>query len=101
MALSIGRDIALIILLSEAFVLALLPLVALYFANRGTRWLHTRVRPPLLVAQTYTRRAAELAERFSRWLVTPMIVVYSEEARLRGLVRGLRIKNADFRTSTD
>jgi len=95
MSIPFWRDLSLLLLAAEVFILALIPLVALYYASRG---LH-RLRPPLRPFFTRIRGRAQQVERtmvrLGELIVAPIIAIYVLAARvwrfalaIAGLPRG-------------
>jgi hypothetical protein len=82
MDIPLWRDISILLLVAEAFVLALVPMAAVYLVNMGLRQLRNSLQsvfPPILLrvlqAELVTVRASEL-------LVKPIIATYSLAARV-------------------
>jgi hypothetical protein len=86
MTLAGWRDIALLILIAEAFVLGLIPLALYYLAVKGL----SRLRPNLLrwlrVLQHYTAQGATLVANIMRGLLTPFLFLSGLRA---GTQRGI------------
>lgn len=90
-ALSSWRDAAVILLLLEAFILALLVGAALYLAWRGLRQFQGWLVPYLLLARTRTRRFREGIVRVMQAVRAPFIGLHSLRAGLRraaGILQG-------------
>lgn len=84
MTLDNWRDLAIILLAVEAFLLSLIPGVILYFAIRGISSLIRKLRSVAPVVQGYFRKAATVTEEVSQKAVTPMIAASATMAQLRG-----------------
>lgn len=83
MSLADWRDLAIVLLALEAFVLSLVPAVILYFGVRGMIWLLRQVRGHAPTVQGYFRKAAQLSDRVSRRVVNPIIGIEAGMARAR------------------
>jgi hypothetical protein len=79
------RDLAVALLAIEAFLIGLVPAVALFFAVRGMRWVTNKVRHGTPIVQGYFQRAARISEKASRRVATPIIRLAAEAARARQL----------------
>ncbi len=91
MDLDFWRDISIIWLALQLFVILILPLAATYFAVRG---MHVALRklPPLFhTAQEYSRKVRSTTETVAEKTVTPIIEVNKRataaEVALRRLIR--------------
>lgn len=84
MTLSIWRDIALVFLILQAFILALIPGIALYFGNKGLRfaitWLRERGMPE---AQRYSALAASETKRYSQKIIAPAVILDTQVTRTK------------------
>jgi len=87
--LSAGRDIALVILIIEAFVLSLVPLAVFYFGIRGMRALRRKLDPLIPTAQERLRRAAQVSQNASERIVRPFITLSSLWAQVQGTTQAL------------
>lgn len=83
MSLANWRDLAVVLLALEAFVFSLVPAVILYFGVRGMIRLLKLVRTYAPMVQGYFRRAAEVSDRVSRRVVSPIIGVEAGVAQVR------------------
>jgi len=82
------RDAALILLVLQAFVLGLLPAVALYWGVRGIRRLRQWLRPVLFQTRLYVWRAQHQAHRGLSAVAAPFVWVQSAAT---GVQRALHI----------
>ena len=89
MDLPAGRDIALVILIIEAFVLSLVPLVAFYFGIRGMQALRHKLDPLIPTVQGRLRRLAQSSENASERIVRPFITLSGLRAQVRGTKQAL------------
>jgi hypothetical protein len=89
MNLPFWRDVALVLLIIEAFIMGLLPLVILYFAIKGMNWLTSKARHYLPLARSYVTRVEEVTKRTSEIASLPLIKSYASIAYVRGGWRGL------------
>jgi hypothetical protein len=84
MTLPLWRDIALVFLIIQAFILALIPGIAFYFANKGLRfaltWLREKGMPE---AQRYSALVASETKRYSQKIIAPVIILDSEVTRTK------------------
>jgi hypothetical protein len=76
------RDLSLVIIGIETFLLCLVLAVALVFAIRGTSQAILKVRMYGPVARGYFRKMAEGAERSSQQLTAPMVSLSTARARV-------------------
>lgn len=95
MDLPFWRDVALILLIAEAFLLCLPALIALYFAIRGLARLQVNAWLFLHAAQEKAKRAEGVVERASGVLVAPLIGGLALWAGLCGAVRSLLASKGD------
>ena len=82
-SLTTWRNIAVLLLGLEAFLLMVPLLIALFFAVQGLRTLRGLLEEQLPVSRAYVKQAQEVTEQVSRVLVAPPI-------RLRSLIAGIR-----------
>jgi hypothetical protein len=94
--LDTGRDIALIILIVEAFVLILVPAALLFYAIRGMKALRQWLDPWIPIAQDKLASVAHTTHTVSETVVGPYINFASRWQRARTTVRALRPWVADF-----
>jgi len=80
------RDISVVLLALEAFVLALVPLVVLYLANRGLRRLRSAVRPAFPWIRVRVRQVESVTTHLGELVVAPIIAVYASAAGVRRTV---------------
>ncbi len=83
MTLGNARDIALLLLIAEWFVVGLVPLALLYLAVRGLQRLLPRVRIWLSTFRGWVLVAERLVAVAMQWLLAPVLL-------LAGLGAGLR-----------
>ncbi len=86
MDVAFWRDVALVILAVEATILGLVPLVALFFAVRGLRWLNTRTREYTARARDEWQKVHRHVERTATFVRTPFERVEEAMDTLRVLV---------------
>ncbi len=83
-SVAMWRDIALVFLILQAFILALIPAAALYFMNKGLRqgirWLKKRGVPE---AQRYSRLVADKSQNISTQILSPTIAVDAQLTRVK------------------
>lgn len=84
MTLGNWRDLAIVLLALEAFLLSLIPAAVLYLALRGVSWLIRKLRSVAPTVQGYFRKAATVTEEVSHRAVTPVITASATLAQLRG-----------------
>lgn len=85
MSLANWRDLAVILLVIEAFVIALVPGVILYFMVRGMMALIRKLRIWMPQLQSYFYKASEIATKVSDKLAAPVIAADATSARIRGI----------------
>ena len=88
-ALHVWRDLSVVLLVLEAFVLLLVPLAAAFFAARGARWVVVRARPAMRQVQQGAERVRQTTQDVSLRVVNPLIRVRLLPAFLNGLWRGV------------
>jgi Na+-transporting methylmalonyl-CoA/oxaloacetate decarboxylase gamma subunit len=76
------RDLAVVLLALEAFVLSLLPAAIFYLAVRGMSAALRKFRPLASQVQGYFRQAAQTADQLSRRAVAPIIAVNAAAAQV-------------------
>ncbi len=81
------RDVALILLVIEVFIVALVPLVLSYFAIRGLRVARARFIQHIPIGQRYVKRTEQVTRRVSNILVAPPIRVISTVQGVRTAFR--------------
>ena len=81
MTLPDWRDLAVVLLAIEAFLIGLVPAVALYFVIRGMQWVTKKVRHGTPIVQGYFQHAARMSEKVSRRVAGPIISLESGAAR--------------------
>jgi hypothetical protein len=88
-AISVLADISAVLVILEFMLLAAIPLIVLYFAHRGMRWLNTHLRTGLRQAQAMSNKARDAVQRGSKSLARPFVAVSVYSAQVQGLFRGL------------
>jgi hypothetical protein len=88
-AISVLADISAVLVILEFMLLAAVPLVVLYFANRGMRWFNARLRPWLRQVSAGVNRVRDAVERGSRLVAKPFVRASVSAAQVRGLFRGV------------
>ncbi len=83
MTLDTWRDLAVILLVMQAFVLVLIPGVVLFFAIRGMSWVRRKLRAGAPVVQGYFRKAAAISEQVSHRAAAPIIAISATMAQVR------------------
>ncbi len=73
MTLANWRDLAVIWLAIQAFILSLIPGVILFFAVKGMLWVIRKLRGVAPVVQGYFRKAALISEQVSHRAAAPFI----------------------------
>jgi hypothetical protein len=77
------RDLAVVLLALEAFVLSLIPAAILYLSVRGMSRVLRGFRTFAPRVQDYFRKASQVADQISRRAVAPIIAVYAATAQVR------------------
>lgn len=85
MTLANWRDLAVILLVIQAFVIVLIPGVVLFFAIRGMSWVRRKLRAGAPVVQDTFRRAASISERISHRVASPVIATSAALAQVQSL----------------
>lgn len=90
MTLAIPRDVALLILVAEAFVVGFVALAFAYVALTALQRLVPKVHEGLHVAQRWTVRVQLAVTAAMGWLLAPILVLSGLSAGLRETARALR-----------
>jgi len=77
------RDLSIVLLVIEAFIISLAPAVALYFCVRGISWVLKQLRTYAPQVQGYFRQGAEIAEDLSQKIAAPFFAVGAAAAQVR------------------
>ncbi len=83
MALAVLRDISVVIIAIEVFIILLAPTVAVYLVLRGMTWVLGRARRYAPVVQGYFRQGAQITDQASQKVAAPVIAVEAFAARVR------------------
>lgn len=81
MTLANWRDLAVILLVIEAFFMSLIPGVILFFAVRGMLWIIRKLRAISPTVQSYFRKAATISEQASQRVAAPFIATSAAVAQ--------------------
>ena len=87
--ISVLADISAVLVILEFMLLAAIPLIVLYFAHRGMRWLNVHLRPGLRQVQTMSNKVRDTVKRGSKSLARPFVAASVYSAQVQGLFRGL------------
>jgi hypothetical protein len=87
--ISVLADISAVLVILEFMVLATVPLVALYVANRGMQWLNAHLRPWLRQVSAGVNRVRDAVGRGSQLVAKPFVGASVSAAQVRGLFRGV------------
>lgn len=87
--ISVLADISAVLVILEFMLLAAVPLLAFYFANRGMRWLNAHLGLWLRQVLAGINKVQDGVERGSRLVVKPFVVVSVSRAQVQGLFRGV------------
>lgn len=82
MTLANWRDLAVLLLALEAFIISLVPGVILYFAVRGLLWVIRKLRATAPTVQGYFHKAADISEQVSQRAAAPFITTNATLARV-------------------
>lgn len=83
LALAHWRDVGLILLAFEAFVMGLALGAMLYVSLRGLRQAQAWLTPRLLVVRGYARQTRDIVARVTAGMAAPFVLVQSAVAGLR------------------
>jgi len=86
MTIPFWRNVSIVLLAAEAFILTLFPLVAFYFANRGLRRLRSFLRPIFPQTRARVQQVERVTALSSELIVAPIIAAYALAARLQRIV---------------
>lgn len=82
MTLANWRDLAVILLALEAFIISLVPAVILFFAVKGMLWVIRKLRSVAPTVQSYFRKAADTSEQISQRAAAPFIATSATLAQV-------------------
>ena len=82
MGIPFWRDVSLVLLALEAFVLALIPLAIAYGINRGLWKLRPAVRPAFCQVRARAEQVQQATGRASEGILLPIITVHALAARV-------------------
>ena len=83
MSLANWRDLSVVLLAIEAFMISLVPAVMLFFCVRGISWLLKQLRAYAPKVQDYFRQGAQIAEDVSQKIAAPFFAVGAAAAQVR------------------
>jgi len=86
MGIPFWRDVSVILLVVEALVLALIPLMVLYVLNRGVWRLRCALRPVFPSVLTRVRQVERATVRLGGLVVVPIVAVYALAARMYAIL---------------
>lgn len=87
--ISVLADMSLVLVAIEFLVLTAVPLLILYFINRGVRWLNVHLRLWLRQVQAGSGKVQNVVTQSARTVLKPFVALSVYLAQLRGLVRGV------------
>ncbi|MEA3345412.1 MAG: hypothetical protein U9Q78_04095 [Chloroflexota bacterium] len=87
MTIPFWHNVSLVLLVVEAFLLALIPLVVLYFVNRGLRQFRSSLRPFSLQVRMRAQQVEQVTAQVGELIVAPIIAIYALGARLHRILR--------------
>ncbi len=85
MTLATWRDLSVILLAIEAFLMVLIPGIVLYLAIRGMSWATRKLRSTAPVVQNAFRKVASISEQASHRVASPIIATSATMAQVRSL----------------
>lgn len=83
MTLADWRDLSIILLAIEAFIMGLVPAVILFFAIKGMLWVIRKLRGAAPVVQGYFRKASQVSENVSQRIAAPFIAASATSAQVQ------------------
>lgn len=89
MDLAFWRDVSIVFLSIQTFILLIIPLVAFYFAVRGLNFLHIRLPRVMYKAQDISKQVKTQTEAASQRVVDPIISADRERAKTAAAMRSL------------
>ena len=81
MDLAFWRDISIVFLAIQTFILSIIPLVLLYFAVRGLNFVHMRLPRYLFRAQDISKLVRTRTESMSERIADPLVRAEGERTR--------------------
>jgi hypothetical protein len=83
MTLTNWRDLAVVLLALEAFIMGLVPVAIFFFLVKGLLWLIRKLRATAPIVQSYFRKAAEISETVSQRASAPIIAASATSAKVQ------------------
>ncbi|PKO21743.1 MAG: hypothetical protein CVU38_12970 [Chloroflexi bacterium HGW-Chloroflexi-1] len=83
MSLANWRDLSIVLLAIEAFIISLAPAVLFYLCVRGISWVLEQIRTYAPQVQGYFRQGAEIAENVSQKIAAPFVAISAAAAQVR------------------
>ncbi len=90
MSLALWRDIAIVVLALQLFIILVFPLVLAYIGVRALSWVHGRLPGPLARGREAPHRLPHQAHRLSDQVVRPVIELHARAVWVQTLLRRLR-----------
>ncbi len=92
------RDIAVLIIAIEVFIMLLVPLVILYFSLKGIGWVQRQVRHYGPLVRFRFGQVAQITEEYSHKAAAPVIVTSASAARVKRVRTALAASLPNFKT---
>ena len=89
MDLAFWRDVSIVFLSIQTFILLLVPLVAFYFAVRGLNFLHVRLPGVMYRAQGISKQVRMKTEAASQRVADPVVRVQRERTKAEVTLQAL------------
>ncbi len=90
MSLALWRDIAIVVLALQLFIILVFPLVLAYIGVRALSWVHGRLPGPLARGREAAHRLSRQAHRLSDQVARPVIELHARAVWVQTLLRRLR-----------
>lgn len=82
MTLANWRDLSVVFLVIQAFIINLIPAAILFFAIKGMLWVIRKLRGIAPTVQGYFRKAADISEQVSQRAAAPFIATSATLAQV-------------------
>ena len=89
MDLAFWRDVSIVFLSIQTFILLLVPLVAFYFAVRGLNFLHVRLPGVMYRAQGISKQVRVKTEAVSQRVADPVVRAQRERTKAEATLQAL------------
>jgi hypothetical protein len=90
MEIGFWRDISVVLLVLEAFILSLIPLVVVYFLGRGVTYVLRETPGVFAQIRGGLTQVHDMVAQITEQIVAPVLAVARTVAQIRGILAGVR-----------